>query len=520
MKSPAGFNLDGLSDIPVLSEGRVKPLLTVARASLLMLSGRQELDSADGGLGAEAWLMDALTKPRVADSYRIFLIDNPDLLSLLDLPASGRRRFAFTELEPSLGVFSFQVARAEKEDDSQRSRFDSAVLALAERLILYQRIKNAGLAGDLQGKRDAAFAVYPPEANAVAAYLLMLQSYREADAARFNKILSLDHAWLKSNRGVPWLRVHFEALFDRTQPFYRGLLLYLVAFLLLLVSLTGKSRLPLSSAYAVLGSAFLVHTAGLIARMLIQGRPPVTNLYSSAVFVGWAAVAAALLMERKNRDGSAAAAASIVGFATLIIAHHLAADGDTIEMMRAVLNSNFWLSTHVVAITLGYGAMFLASALGHIHVFKRLSTGKRREPRGDAALSGMIYGTVCLALFFSFLGTVLGGIWADQSWGRFWGWDPKENGALIIVLWDAVVLHAKLGGYLGEDGLAASAIAGGIITSLAWFGVDMLGIGLHSYGFTDAEAVWLLRFIGTELAILITFLWLRKKDAAAATFEI
>jgi len=118
------------------------------------------------------------------------------------------------------------------------------------------------------------------------------------------------------------------------------------------------------------------------------------------------------------------------------------------------------------------------------------------------ALTKMVYGIVCFATLFSFTGTVLGGIWADQSWGRFWGWDPKENGALIIVLWNATILHARWGGMVRERGLMNMAVFGNIVTSFSWFGVNMLGIGLHSYGFMDAAFKWLMAFVASQLFII------------------
>ena len=93
---------------------------------------------------------------------------------------------------------------------------------------------------------------------------------------------------------------------------------------------------------------------------------------------------------------------------------------------------------------------------------------------------------VCFALLFSFFGTVLGGLWADDSWGRFWGWDPKENGALMIVLWNALGLHARWAGLVRERGLAALAAFGNIVTLWSWEGVNQLGVGLHAYsGLTE-----------------------------------
>jgi ABC-type transport system involved in cytochrome c biogenesis permease subunit len=255
------------------------------------------------------------------------------------------------------------------------------------------------------------------------------------------------------------------------------------------------------AAFSLLAAGALVHTVGLASRILLQGRPPVTNLYSSAIFVGWAAVILGLILERMYRKGFGTAVAASAGFASLIIAHHLAMEGDTMEMMRAVLDSNFWLATHVVTITIGYSGTFLAGIIAIAYTLRK-HIAPVLDPATTKVLVDMTYGIVCFALLFSFVGTVLGGIWADQSWGRFWGWDPKENGALLIVLWNAIILHCRWGDYIREKGLMAMAIFGNIITSLSWFGVNMLGVGLHSYGFMD-QAFWVLAiFIGTQAALI------------------
>ncbi|MCS7089799.1 MAG: cytochrome c biogenesis protein CcsA [Limisphaera sp.] len=259
--------------------------------------------------------------------------------------------------------------------------------------------------------------------------------------------------------------------------------------------------------------------------MWLERRPPVTNLYSSAVFVGWAVTLLGVGVERVYRMGLGVAASALVGFVTLLIAHNLALGGDTMEMMRAVLDNNFWLATHVITITLGYAAMFFAGFLGILYIglgvftsllaLKLHKEGEAPQPHPKPfgpddiaaatlgkALAKMIYAVICFGTLFSFAGTVLGGIWADQSWGRFWGWDPKENGALMIVLWCAAILHARWGGLIRERGLANMAIFGNVITAFSWFGTNMLGIGLHSYGFMDAAFRWLLLFYATQLAVI------------------
>jgi ABC-type transport system involved in cytochrome c biogenesis permease subunit len=172
------------------------------------------------------------------------------------------------------------------------------------------------------------------------------------------------------------------------------------------------------------------------------------------------------------------------------------------EMLRAVLDTNLWLSTHVVAITTGYASMFAAGLLAIIYVLRGFFT-RTLTPELGKNIARMVYGIVCFATLFSFVGTILGGIWADQSWGRFWGWDPKENGALLIVLWNAIVLHARWGGLIRERGLMALAIFGNVVTSFSWFGVNMLGIGLHSYGFMDAAVMWLTLFIASQILLIL-----------------
>ncbi|MEM9658060.1 MAG: cytochrome c biogenesis protein CcsA, partial [Planctomycetota bacterium] len=144
---------------------------------------------------------------------------------------------------------------------------------------------------------------------------------------------------------------------------------------------------------------------------------------------------------------------------------------------------------------------FLAGALGLVTILL-VRLGGLFDDQQRRQLTGMTYGAVCFALFFSFVGTVLGGLWADDSWGRFWGWDPKENGALMIVIWNALILHARWGRMIGERGTAALAVFGNIVTAWSWFGVNQLGIGLHSYGFSEGLTLALSVFIVSQLAVI------------------
>jgi ABC-type transport system involved in cytochrome c biogenesis permease subunit len=332
-------------------------------------------------------------------------------------------------------------------------------------------------------------------------YALIGDAYRTSNDSLFNQHVDLIAKWFASEQPNAAKRTSFEFLFNRLQPFSQSMALYVLAFFLACFSWLGWNRTLNRSAFYLLLLALAIHTFGLVSRMYLQERPPVTNLYSSAIFIGWGAVIVALILERIFRDGIGAACAGAIGFITLIIAHHLAGSGDTLEMLQAVLDTNIWLATHVVAITTGYSAMFLAGMLAIIYVIRGVFTRSLKKKTADS-LARMTYGVVCFATLFSFVGTVLGGIWADQSWGRFWGWDPKENGAVLIVLWCAIILHARWGGFIRQRGLMIMAIFGNVVTSFSWFGVNMLGVGLHSYGFMQKAFPWLLGFMLSQLALM------------------
>ncbi len=336
----------------------------------------------------------------------------------------------------------------------------------------------------------------------VKACAAMGDAFRSGDTAGFNSRVQEIASWMKQHEPKATGRSGFEHLFNQVAPFYQAMSLYVLAFLLICASWIGCTSALNRSAFYVLLLALTVHSFGLGARMYLQGRPPVTNLYSSAVFIGWGTVIIGLVLERIYRDGIGSACAAAIGFITLIIAHHLAGSGDTLEMLQAVLDTNIWLATHVVCITIGYSAMFLAGMLAVIYVVRGVLT---RSLAKDSAQSlvRMTYGVICFATLFSFVGTVLGGIWADQSWGRFWGWDPKENGALLIVLWCAVILHARWGGFIRGRGLMIMALFGNVITAFSWFGVNMLGVGLHSYGFMDKAFPWLVGFTLSQIALML-----------------
>jgi len=344
--------------------------------------------------------------------------------------------------------------------------------------------------------------------DSVQYYADLILAYHGDDATAFNAAVASLRAATAAH--APQGRIQLEETFNRTAPFYAGSVLYLAGLLLIffgwfaaLARREGAGEGFRQSAFWLLLLTFILHSAALLARMIIMDRPaPVTNLYSSAVFIGWAACGLGLLLEQTYRNGFGNLIAATVGFCTLIIAHGLDNTGDTMEAMRAVLDSNFWLATHVVTITLGYTPIFVAGVLAIVYIVRGVFfPGFRRS--AAQTLVQMTYGLLAFALILTFIGTFLGGVWADQSWGRFWGWDPKENGALMIVLWVALIVHARVAGIVRERGLMILTIVGAMITAWSWFGTNQLGIGLHSYGFTDSGHFWLMFFWTSQLLFIL-----------------
>jgi len=291
-----------------------------------------------------------------------------------------------------------------------------------------------------------------------------------------------------------------EVLYNRLALFYRAEWLYGFAFLLAFASFLTANRWVRRAGWACLVLGFLPHTAGIGMRMLIMGRPPVTNLYATFLFVGWVSVLLSFTLERVQRNGLGLLIGSFGGLGLLLVAGRFATEGDQMGKVVAVLDSNFWLSTHVICITLGYAGCVVAGIIGHVYLLQAaISPGNRQRLR---SIQWALFALLGFGLTFSFFGTMLGGVWADQSWGRFWGWDPKENGALLIVLWCAILFHARLAGMIGDLGMAVGSVLGIIVVMFAWIGVNLLGVGLHSYGFTSGLARGLAIYVGAQVLFL------------------
>ena len=301
-----------------------------------------------------------------------------------------------------------------------------------------------------------------------------------------------------------------ETWLNKANLFTLSLVFYLFGFILLGISWMVQPILLKNVAYGSLISGFMFHTYGIYLRMVIMSRPPISTLYETVIFVGFVIVLLSVVIEYLRKDGLGIFIGSVSGSMLHYVGFGYAADGDTLEMLVAVLNSNFWLATHVTTIILGYGTSLMAGLIGHLYLIEKI-----RVPNNSKRLKSIydnMFGVTLIALFFTLFGTILGGIWADQSWGRFWGWDPKENGALLIVLWQLMMVHMRLSGLAKADRFALGMVLNNIVVIMAWFGVNLLSIGLHSYGFASGIAVNIVLFTVFELVTGFgTYYWARSK---------
>jgi ABC-type transport system involved in cytochrome c biogenesis permease subunit len=446
-----------------------------------------------------------------ATPHRDFEVTQAENRNLLSLP-SDKNQITYADIAVHFSSVQKGLAAVPRKSNDQRTPAQNELVKLSQNFVRWKQhyeANNIPVIPQLDAKRDAWLGPFqalasPTEqiVSKITSLAAMANAYRANDSFNFQKAVAefnqlvmeeIDDATITRNRDL-------ELFYNGLNPFYRAQISYGLSFILALCSLLIFRRFFYWTTILIILTGFIPHVAGIAIRMIILGRPPVTNLFDTFVFVAAMSVLLGLVMELFSRKGLGLITASVSGLALLLISNKYAMEGDTLQVLVAVLDSNFWLSTHVITISLGYTGCCVAGVVGHIWMLQALF-----DPNNADRLQrtyGMVFGITAFGLIFSFIGTVLGGIWADQSWGRFWGWDPKENGALLIVLWCAILFHAKLALWIDQLGFAIGSIIGIIVVMLAWFGINLLGVGLHSYGFTSGIAKALFIYIGSELVFI------------------
>ncbi|MBP6601481.1 MAG: cytochrome c biogenesis protein CcsA [Verrucomicrobiales bacterium] len=588
----------------VQQDGRVKPLYTVARFTLLQFSGKstvsfQTQDGEKHRIHYAAWLLDVLFRGDLAKEIPVFIVDDSAAVVEIGVsPKSKRDRYSYSELFPGrakLAELGAQYAekqqkyeKSEKDKQYELGRVEGMILTLGRNISSFEYLVGQfGFAR--KGEMLVNENILPPELTELAKRLdtsemidkmpemsldQLVQTVRQTpgdseEERMFSGALRLFFFHANSARGLnifppqqkdnevwlsagdlmlaglaskgerPWVREQLStiqtlvnALKEGEGPFlkalqsfrtsqdaiaesrgegihselevtlYRGkwftysLYCFVFSFVLLAFSWlspgskAGKTLVLITCLVTVIGLALDIY--GVTLRSIIRQRPPITNLYDTVLFITGIAVLLGLLLEYFTRVGIGVLVAVFAGVVGMFLSMKYEAKEatDTITQLVAVLDTNFWLATHVTIINIGYAAGLVSAIIALIYLPAKLIGTLRGKPNKEfyRTLTRMNYGVICFCLFFSLVGTVLGGIWANYSWGRFWGWDPKENGALMICLWSLVILHGRMAGWIREIGLHMNSLILAMLVTFSWWGVNNLGVGLHSYGFT--EGVW------------------------------
>ncbi len=542
----AQFKTSEAELIPVMHEGRIKPLGSFARLKLNDFYGKKQF----GQMSATDWLLELVFTPKEAYTREIFKIQNPDVIQALALPGS-RKYFSFLEMyqafnknqemmnpllsanEAELDLTSRQIRELYMHfmyylGLSRSFSFFSPEINLGEKHLSYFDLVSSGktipqkLAEYLE--EDAQFktlTIIPPTSPsselwsspwdaAIGKNLPSLQNWHKLYVSYQTKNDSFLQTALLLQQTDFNQKFKAELLIKKYDLVSWSIACYVLGFLFLSVhflkAATKAHSLARTFSFLSVSLGGLFHLSFILARCFVLSRPPVTNLYESILFVGLTAVVFSLLFELKKKNSLGLFIASTLGSSLLFLSIGYQQTGDNMGMLVAVLDTNFWLATHVVTISIGYGCTLVASMMAHYYLF----IFKKSEASAIKALEKNIHSTILFSLFFVTLGTILGGIWADQSWGRFWGWDPKENGALLICLWLLWITHGKLAGKFKTKSFAFVTGLSSVVVAMAWFGVNLLNVGLHSYGFSSDAARSLFIFSGIEFLILFALLLPKK----------
>lgn len=585
------FSYAAFERIPILDNGRIKPLGAYAKLRLESYNGHNTIE----GQSASAWLAETLFDPSTAIARKIFYIQSDDLKTRLELNLN-EDHFNLADLQSGLEKTRSEIPALLQKTDDELTKGQKDLLALHEKTLQHGQmlrsfsmllplnieipekyslppsapvnflnlqtlepeilndlksiIERKGqnpenyndaekqialLAFQIQkirsGSQNGAainteFQVFPSDKKALQSpwsstkektqstdynfqlWLKLANSYRASNAEEWNK--TTQTIAKKAEQYASPTRMKAELLYQKLKPYTLTMSLYALSIALLCAALIRPSITIIKPLAIIAGySALIIHSGAIIARIYILARPPVGTLYESLIFVSLICAAIALLASIKNKSTAFPLIGQIAALFMLCVSPVLLQTNDSLELLVAVLNTNFWLATHVICITAGYGVCILAASTAHVYLAARILNKPKDLLR---KLFKLTYKTTLAALLLTAVGTVLGGIWADQSWGRFWGWDPKENGALLIVLWIIWALHAKLSGNVKELGFTAIIALLNVIVALSWFGVNLLGVGLHSYGFTSGLASGLFTFCAIGVVTVSALYWGAKRQ--------
>lgn len=501
--------------IPVQDSGRIKPFDTFARESLQLVYGKREYNGRSAVEVVFTWMI----MPHEWDEIEFVQIDQKNIKSQLGLDDS-KKRFSPKELlskEPLQVLFS--ELSSKKEAQEKLNPYFQAVERLQSQLTLYKAIGQGFVPGWIPNEsNDTWISLKDFSADYGEHFLRITKAFAGAlgDKNKEDDLRAAVQLFNEKAKGEnldkypKQQKINLEVQYNQFHPFQLSWIMYLSSALLFMLYFISKKNFfyKISLVATIIG--FIIHTYGFALRIIIMERPPVTNMYETMIWVPWGAILFSLIFLKINKNKFFLLASSIIAFVCLVLADLAPIILDaSMQPLQPVLRSNLWLTVHVLTITISYAAFFLAFILGDIALtFYLLNEEKYKSQINsirDAIYRSIQVGTVLLGA-----GTILGGVWADYSWGRFWGWDPKETWALIAFLGYIAILHGRIAGWIKPFGFVMWSVISFSLVVMAWYGVNyVLGAGLHSYGFGGGGLPFVATVLGIHILYAVTVWFVR-----------
>lgn len=510
---------EALRALPVQADGRVKPFDSFAREMLELVYGKQKYESRAAYEIILTWML----APQTWQSKELFEVRNFEVLTRLGLDTQ-KRYYKGDEL---FGNAKFSELRAElaakRETKEKLTPYFQALQRLENQFFVFSEIATGRMIRLLPPHEgDAWVSIADMQGEPQEKFLSLTKSFialiagtgegkTESELVEIKKELDIKviefEALARATNPTKYAnveKIEMETVYNLFHPFRWAYIFYLLGALFVLFAwITDKSKM-MRPAWALLGVGFLLHTIGFGIRAYLMDRAPVTNMYETVVWVAWGSIVFAAILERIYRFKFIIMAGAIIAAFGMIIADSAPIVLDpSLQPLEPVLRSNYWLTIHVMTITISYAAFFLAFALGDIGLIYFLK-GEQKNKEKIRAIVMSIYRAMQIGVVFLAPGIILGGIWADYSWGRFWGWDPKETWALIALLGYLAVLHGRLVGWIRDFGMVAGGILTFSLVIMAWYGVNfVLGAGLHSYGFGAGGVEYVSGFVVVHILLVV-----------------
>ncbi|USN47725.1 MAG: cytochrome c biogenesis protein CcsA [Pseudobdellovibrionaceae bacterium] len=515
---------EALKSLPVQDGGRLKPFDTFARESLELVFGKQKYKTPDGEKhDASEIVFTWMLVPEEWEKNPIVHIRHSGLREALQLE-NKRLHYSPQELMRNERVgLVIQELRTKQETREKLNPYFQAIQTLENQITMFHAVRLGKAMRVLPAKDgqnwlpvDELDGVWKERFGRITKAFVGAISARqhsensEAVVAAEKELSDRVQEFMQAaadefpDKYADSSLIHAETHYNHFHPFRWAWVAYLMGVIFMAFAMVSPKRRYYFAGWGFFVLGLLLHTYGFGLRSYIIGRPPVTNMYESVTWVAYGAVVFAMILEAIYRFRIVLLSSGVVAILCLILSDMAPAvlDG-SMDPLEPVLRDNFWLTTHVLIITLSYAAFFLAFLLGDlllVYYYIDESRFKDRIKQGVLAIyRSMQIGVVLLAA-----GTILGGIWADYSWGRFWGWDPKETWALIALLGYLAILHGRLIGWVRDFGLAVWSIVTFALVIMAWYGVNfVLGAGLHTYGFGAGGVEYVAAFVVAHILFVI-----------------